>query len=135
MTMALWLRIASLISLLFAAGHTLGGRKAWSPLGETETLTAMRTRFEVFGVERSYLDFYLGFGFTISVLMLLQTVVLWQLAGLARSSVAQVRPIVIAFAVASLGCTLLAWRFIFPVPTIFGAVLTATLFVAAALGR
>jgi hypothetical protein len=33
MSTSLLLRIASVISVLFAAGHTLGGRKAWSPQG------------------------------------------------------------------------------------------------------
>ena len=75
MTTARLLRIASVISLLFAAGHTLGGSDAWSPLGETEVLKSMRSfRFDVFGVSRTYLDFYLGFGFTLSVYLLLQAI-------------------------------------------------------------
>jgi hypothetical protein len=136
MTTAGCLRIASVLSFLFAAGHTLGGRKSWSPLGETETLTAMRSfRFDAMGVNRSYLDFYLGFGYTISVFLLLQTVVLWQLAGLATTEPLKVRPLVAAFAVASAACGLLAWRFIFPLPTIFSVVLTATLVVAWFLRR
>ena len=136
MTTARCLRIASVLSFLFAAGHTLGGRKSWSPLGETETLTAMRSfRFDALGVSRSYLDFYLGFGYTISVFLLLQTIVLWQLAGLAKADALRVRPLVASFAVASFACGLLAWRFIFPVPTLFSAVLTATLVVAWLLGR
>ena len=36
MTRTLLLRIASVISLLFAAGHTLGGLKKWSPMGDNE---------------------------------------------------------------------------------------------------
>jgi len=49
MTTSLLLRVASIISLLFAAGHTLGGRNAWSPAGENNVLQAMRTvRFDVF---------------------------------------------------------------------------------------
>ena len=79
MNASLLLRIASVISLVFAAGHSLGGRKYWSPQGKTEVLKAMRTvRFEVFGVSRTYLDFYLGFGLSLSVFLLLQAAVLWQ---------------------------------------------------------
>ena len=86
MSTSLLLRIASVISVLFAAGHTLGGRKAWSPQGENQVLQAMRTvRFETFGVSRTYLDFYRGFGFTISVFLAVQAVVLWQLATIAST--------------------------------------------------
>ena len=87
MTTPLLLRIASVISLLFTAGHTMGGLKQWSPMGENEVLKAMTTvRFETMGANRSYLDFFLGFGWSISVAMLLQTVLLcrWPLWPAAR---------------------------------------------------
>ena len=62
------LRIAAVISLIFAIGHTLGGLKGWSPLGDTDVLTAMKTfRFDVQGVNRSYYEFYRGFGFLLTV--------------------------------------------------------------------
>ena len=131
MTTSLLLRIASIISLLFAAGHTLGGRHDWSPAGETDVLHAMRTvRFEVLGVSRTYLDFYRGFGFTLSVYMLLQAVVLWQLASLARSEPSRVRGMVASFAVASVAVGLLSWKFIFPLPVVFSAVLAVCLVIA-----
>lgn len=33
MTTTLLLRIASVISLIFAVGHSLGGLRKWSPMG------------------------------------------------------------------------------------------------------
>ena len=33
MTAKLWLRISSAISLVFGAGHSLGGLSHWSPMG------------------------------------------------------------------------------------------------------
>jgi len=135
-TAALWLRVASVISLLFAAGHTLGGRKDWSPIGASEVLTAMGTfRLEFQGVSRTYLDFYRGFGYTISVTQLLQAVLLWQLAAIAKRDPLLVRPMIAAFALATLACACLAWRFIFPVPAVFAAVLAACLAVAFFLAR
>jgi len=131
MTMALWLRIASVIMLVFTTGHTLGGRKMWSPQGETEVLQAMRTvRYEVFGVSRTYLDFFLGFGYSLSVVMLMQAILLWQLAGIARSEPRLVRPLVVVITLASLASTFLTWRFLFPLPTVFSAVLTLILALA-----
>ena len=42
-------------------------------------------RFETMGANRSYLDFFMGFGWSISASMLLQTVLLWQMGSLART--------------------------------------------------
>jgi len=127
----LWLRISSLVSLLFAAGHTLGGRTAWSPVGENEVLVLMRTvHFQVEGVSRSFLDFYRGFGYSLSVFLLLQAILLWQFASIARIQPRTVRPVVASFAIASALGGIIAWVFLFPVPTLFSAVLTACLIVA-----
>ena len=127
MTTTLFLRIASIISLLFAAGHTLGGLKKWSPMGENEVLKQMTSvRFETMGVDRSYLDFFMGFGWSISVAMLLQTALLWQMASLARTEAVRVRPMIATFALATLASGVIAWHFIFPVPASFsGALLVA----------
>lgn len=131
MNVVLWLRISSIVSVLFAAGHTLGGRKDWSPIGETAVLAAMRTSvFNVEGVSRTYLDFYRGFGYCLGVSMLLQAIVLWQLCAIARTSPALVRRIVGSFAVASIAGGVVTWAFLFPIPAVFSAVLSACLVVA-----
>jgi hypothetical protein len=128
MTATVFLRVASILSLLFAAGHTLGGRQSWSPAGETEVLQAMRSfRFDAEGVSRSYLEFYLGFGFILSVYLLLQAVVLWQLATLARVEPARLRPLVAAFLLAQVAAGVLAWRFIFAIPAVFSALIALSL--------
>ena len=131
MTTAVLLRISAVISLLFAIGHSLGGMKRWSPMGENDVLKAMETvRFDTMGVNRSYLDFFLGFGWSLSVAMLLQSVLLWQLASLARSDAAQVRPMIAAFALATLAGGVIAWLFIFPLPALFSATLLIVLVAA-----
>jgi hypothetical protein len=131
MTTTLWLRISSVIALLFAAGHTLGGLKYWSPMGENPVLKAMReTRFDTMGVSRSYLDFYMGFGYSLSVAELMLAVLLWQLASVARTNALSVRPMIVVIALATLVTGVIAWRFIFPMPAIFSAVLLASLIAA-----
>ena len=126
-----FLRIASVISLLFTAGHTLGGLKKWSPMGENEVLKAMATvRFETMGANRSYFDFFMGFGWSISVAMLLQTVLLWQMASMARTNALHVRPMIAVFVLATLVSGIIAWRFIFPMPAIFSGVLFLALLAA-----
>ena len=136
MTTTLLLRIASIISLLFTAGHTLGGLKKWSPMGNNEVLEAMTTvHFKTMGASRSYLDFFMGFGWSISVAMLMQTVLLWQMASLARVNTAGVRPMIAVIALATLVSGLIAWRFIFPVPALFSGVLLAVLATAYVVAR
>ena len=122
------LRIASIVSALFAAGHTLGGLQSWSPPGDTEVLRAMRSfRFDAEGVSRSYYDFYLGFGFTITVYMLLQVVLLWQLAAIAKTEPLRARPLIASLFLTSIASAFVSWRFIFTVPVVFSAVVAACL--------
>ena len=131
MTTTLLLRIASVVSLVFTAGHTLGGLQKWSPMGENEVLRAMTSvRFDTMGANRSYLDFFMGFGWSISVFMLLQTVLLWQLASLARANPTLVRPMVAVFALATLASGVIAWRLIFPIPALFSVALVIVLVAA-----
>ena len=131
MTPTLMLQISAVIAFLFAVGHTLGGRKRWSPMGENAVLKAMaEVRFDTMGANRSYLDFFMGFGWSLSVLMLLEAVLLWQMAPLAMSNPEAARPMIAAFAVATLGTGVIAWRYIFPLPAIFSGVLLAALLAA-----
>src|SRR5215472_2930200 len=123
-TTTLLLRIASIISLLFTIGHSMGGLKQWSPMGDNPVLTSMtEVRFDTMGANRSYLDFFLGFGWSIAVFMLMEAILLWQLASLARAEPARLRPIIAVIALATACTAVIAWRFIFPVPALFSALL------------
>lgn len=122
------LRISSVASFLTAIGHTLGGRKSWSPMGPNPVLEAMQSvPFKVFGVTRTYLDFYRGFGFCLSVFMLLQAVLLWQLAGSVRTNPASARPMIASFLIASIAVGILTAVFIVPIPAAFTAVIVVSL--------
>jgi len=127
----LWLRISAIISLLFAVGHSLGGLQNWSPIADNPVLQAMRTvHFDVMGVNRSYLDLYMGFGYTLTVNLLLQSVLLWVLSNLARTHAAIARPMIAAFAAATALAGLIAWKYILPVPAFFFLALFAVLIAA-----
>jgi hypothetical protein len=131
MTTTRMLRIAAAISLLFTIGHSMGGLQQWSPMGDNAVLKAMTdVRFATMGVSRSYLDFYMGLGWTISVLMAMETILLWQLASLAKTEPARLRPIIAVIALATVGSGIIAWRFILPVPAIFSVVLLIPLALA-----
>jgi len=127
----LLLRIASVISLLFTVGHSLGGLQRWSPVGENAVLRAMaEVHFDTMGVSRSYLDFYMGLGWTISIFMLMETILLWQLGSLAMREPARLRSIIAVIAVATATSGVIAWRFILPVPALFSVALLIPLVLA-----
>jgi hypothetical protein len=131
LTPALLLRMASGLTLLFAAGHAMGAMDSWSPSGETEVLRSMRTfQFDVMGATRTYWHFYVGFGLYITVLLLLQAVLLWQLASLVRVDPSRVRPLLGTLSVAGMVGTVVIWTFIFAVPALFSLACTACLSLA-----
>jgi hypothetical protein len=82
-----WLRIAAVIAALYAAGHTAG--RPWTPthdpLAQGVVVAMREVHFSAVGLTRSYWDFYQGFGVALSVLLAMEAILLWQLAGLART--------------------------------------------------
>lgn len=125
------LRIAAAISGLFAVGHLLGGLQQWNPMGANPLFSLMATQhFRVEGAGRTYLDLYVGLGWSCEVFLILQTIILWQVSSLATSNAAQFRPMIAAFALAAAVNGLIAWHFIFPVPALFGLALFIALVLA-----
>ena len=127
------LRIAAILSLLYFLGHSAGMPWTPSPGGQSETIVSlMRSfHFDVSGSSRTYWDFYLGFGLTISVFQLLESGVLWLLAGLAAVAPARARPFVLAFLVANVLQLVLVLRFFFLPPIVLSIALTLCLGLAA----
>ena len=125
---AFLLRVASVLTLLHCIGHTIGGVfSVDAPPGTKEgavVSTMKSNQFDVMGATRSFWDFFIGYGLTISVSELLQAVVFWQLAGLAKADPLRMRPIIAVFLLANLGFAILAWRYFF-LPPLLGDLLIA----------
>lgn len=131
MTPKLLLRIASVISFVFALGHSLGGLSQWSPMGGNAVLANMgAVRFLVMGVRRSYLDFFMGFGWSLSIGMLLQAVLIWQIATVAEHDAALVRPMIAALVLSGMASVGIAARWLFPMPALFAGVIVVPLALA-----
>lgn len=117
-----------MISLLFAAGHSFGGLSQWSPMGANSVLQNMgAVHFMVMGVRRSYLDFFMGFGWSLSIGMLLQSALLWQIATLAARDPATARPMIALFFLNGVASVTITALWLFPVPALFAAVLLVPL--------
>jgi hypothetical protein len=117
--------------VLFAAGHSMGFRKVDPRWNADATVTAMKTTFLVQGQTRSYWDFFTGFGFFCSGLILFCAVLAWQLSSLPADVLGRLKVLRWAFAAWFGALTILTWVYIFPVPTVFTALVGITLAFAA----
>src|SRR5260370_4583248 len=88
MKASLLYRIATVLLILFALGHTLGFRRVDPRWGIDSIIAALRsTHFDVQGLNRTYWDFYTGFGLFVTVLLVFIAVLSWQLGSLPKESV------------------------------------------------
>jgi hypothetical protein len=134
---ALFLRAASVLSLLIAVGHTLGGVfGSVAPGAQAAAVLAMKTnQFQVMGVTRSYWDFNLGEGLAATISMLVGAVVFWQLSSLARKDTVPLRPILTTFLVGHVCLAVLSWRYFIAPPVVGNLLIAACLALAILTSR
>ena len=83
MRASLLYRISSILLILFAIGHTVGFLQIDSTWGVDSLVQSMKsTHFNVNGAERTYWDFFVGFGLFVTALMLLASLIAWQFGSL-----------------------------------------------------
>lgn len=132
----IFIRIASVIALIYCAGHTAGA--PWTPEtgpDATALIGAMKGHvFEVQGARVSYWGFYFGFGVLISVFLLLLAVLLWQVGSMARQGTAPIRPAIASILAAYGVNAVIAWKYFFIGPVAFAAAIVVCLAIALALG-
>ncbi len=125
-------RISSVLLLLFAAGHTLGFRKTDPKWGVDSLIGSMRSvRFDAQGFNRTYWDFYVGFGLFVSVFLVFAAVLAWQMGGLAPETLALMRGPAWALVICFAAVTILSWRYFFIAPIVFAILITVCLTAAA----
>jgi hypothetical protein len=132
MKASVFYRIAAVLLLLFAAGHTLGFRQSDPTWGADALLSSMRSiHFDVQGFNRTYWDLFQAAGFSVGVFFLFAAILAWQLGGLPPANLALMRGTAWAFALAFAAVTVVSWRFLFILPIVFSAVITLCLAAAA----
>ena len=121
---ALLYRIAAVLLVLFAAGHTFGFLQV-DPEWHVDTLvqSMKTTHFDIAGSERTYWDFFVGFGLFVTVFQLFATIVAWQFGGLPRETLAAMRVSLWAFALTFAVIAFLSLRYFFIVPVVFSIVI------------
>ena len=132
MKASLLYRIASVLLLLFAIGHTLGFRQTDPAWGVASVIDLMRSiHFDAQGFNRTYWDFFTAFGFFFSVFLLFAAVLAWQLAGLPAEIFARMRRTAWALAICFVAVTALSLKYAFTTPIVFSTIISICLIAAA----
>jgi len=132
MKAALFYRIAAVLLLLFALGHTLGFRQSDPKWGVDALVGSMQSiHFDVQGSSRTYWDLFVAAGFSVGVFYLFAAILAWQLGGLPGTTLALMRSTAWAFALSFAAITVVSWRYLFIIPIVFSVVITLCLIVAA----
>jgi len=121
-------RIASVLLLLFCAGHTAGGMLAQKSLGPDSDAVFARMKavhFVFKGSDCTWYGFWFGFGMTTSLFLLLSAIIAWNLDKVPRPAWPSVSVIAWSLIAVHAANTYLSWRYFFLGPTMIGAVVTA----------
>jgi hypothetical protein len=129
MSAKVMLRAAAVVMLLLAAGHTRGS--PWTPAMEGQGLAVVQAmkdgHFDVMGLDRSYFDFYLGFGWMLSAILIAHSILFWQLASLSTQLGKKLRPIILVLSIESFCLTFLGWKFLFFIPVAMNGIVAICL--------
>lgn len=133
MSATLLYRIASVLLLLFALGHTVGFLKFKPPTPEGIAVRdAMNNvHFQVRGHEYSYGRFYRGFGLFNSAFLLFAALLAWHFGTLATRDLRAIGIVGWAFCLMMVATLVLCWAYFNPIATTFSAVLVVCLGYAA----
>jgi hypothetical protein len=128
-------RIASVLLVLFAAGHTVGFLRFKSPSPEGRAVwDAMNNvHFQVRGASFSYGGFYIGFGLFVSAYLLFAAFVAWHLGTLAGKNPQAIGALGWVLFAVQLASLVLSWIYFSPPPVVFSALVAACLGWAALL--
>jgi len=132
MKASVFYRIAAVLLLLFAVGHTLGFRQSDPKWGVDALLGSMRSiHFDVQGSNRTYWDLFVAAGFSLGVFYLFAAILAWQLGGLPATTLALMRGTAWAFAFCFAAITVVSLIYLFVIPIAFSIVITSCLTAAA----
>lgn len=130
---ASWLyRLAAVLLLLFAIGHTLGFSQSDPAWGVDGLLGSMRTlHFDIQGFHRTYWDFFVAAGYSAGALYLFAALLAWQLGRLPAETLATLRVVVWALPLCFAVITVLSCLYLFVLPIALSAAITVCLTAAA----
>jgi len=119
-------RSAAVLIALLDIGHSAG--YPWSDPAWGVDLHAMQAgRFDVLGSSRTYGDFYVGFGLSVSVFLLVAAVVTWQLGAWSTQNLPHAGATAWVLLLGFAALTLLDYVYFFVIPLVFSCAITVCL--------
>jgi hypothetical protein len=131
-------RIAAYLMVLYTLGHTFGaviGTPAFGSQSDAVVSSMKMVRVVAQGTERTWYDFFRGFGAFVSVFFIFSAWMVWYVGGLTPEDRRSFEPITWALVLAWAGGAVLAFTYFFTAPEIFSTVITLTLIGACVLDR
>jgi hypothetical protein len=121
MKAALPLRIASILALIAAIGHTalfLTYKPTHGPV-EIVVVSAMQTHvFSFGGFPHTYWQLYFGYELFVTISCLVECGLLWQLAKLSSSAPLSIRPMIALLFLGEVATSILMLKFFFLIPIV-----------------
>lgn len=116
----IFLRIASVLTLVHSVMHTIGGvfGKPVPGVGAATEAIMRANSFHVLGVTRSYWEFYRGLGLGATIFLTADGLVFWLLGSLARKHAPEIRPILWVFTLAYLVFAVNSYTYFFNGPVV-----------------
>lgn len=127
-----FLRIASVLTLIHAILHTVGGvfGKPMPGPGEQAVAAMKANHFILMRNPRTYWGFYMGLGLGITIFLTTESIVFWLLASLAPTAGVRLRPIIAVFALGYLAFPVKSFRFFFLGPVVAEVLIVSCLILA-----
>jgi hypothetical protein len=126
----IFLRIASVLTLIHCVAHTIRGVLSGPTHGPEEiaVIETMKSHaFNFGGSLRGYWDFHLGYGLFLTDILLIQGLLFWYLAGLVKTNSLAIRPILALFFLNFLGMAIVAWKYFSLGPVIIESLIAVCL--------
>ena len=125
-------RVSAVLLVLFALGHQIGFRQVDPSWNADAVAGAMRSvRFGVQGFQRSYWEFFSGFGFFVTTLLVFSAALAFELSRLPAQVLLALSRVRWAFALCYLVTAALTWAYFFLAPDIFATLVALCLVFAA----
>jgi hypothetical protein len=130
-------RIAAVLFILFALGHTVGFLTLTPPTPESVAVrdSMSGVHFQVRGATLSYGGFYRGFGLNISAYLFFSSFLAWHLSGQSLRQPQAIGSLGWAFFALQLAGLALSWIYFAGAPVIFSGVMALCLGLAAFMAR
>lgn len=137
MKTTVFLRVASVLVLVQSVLHTIGGvfGKPTPGAAASAVLAMKSNQFLVAGLNRTYWDFYIGFGLAITIFLAAEGLILWLLGNLAKTDAVRLRPILLVFFAGYAALAVDAAVKFFPPPLITDSLIALCLLAAVATAK